>query len=159
MDIKTFLPDDILVKVDRATMSHGLESRAPFLNHKLVEFAASLPVEYKMKGMRKKHLLKETMKAALPERVIEKRKQGFSAPVSSWLDGPLKSFANDVLSDPLLGEWFDIRYIERLHMEHTKRVKDNGYKLFGLVCFGIWLRQRKDSGKLQHTAASASLVS
>ena len=159
MDIKTFLPDDILVKVDRATMSHGLESRAPFLNHKLVEFAASLPVEYKMKGMRKKHLLKETMKTSLPERVIEKRKQGFSAPVSSWLDGPLKSFADDVLSDHLLADWFDMTYIEKLRKDHGNRVRDNGYKLFGLVCFGIWLGQLKTGSRVKSVMSESSRAS
>lgn len=154
MDIKTFLPDDILVKVDRATMSHGLESRAPFLDHRLVEFAASLPLDYKMKGMRKKHLLKETMKNALPARVIDKKKQGFSAPVSSWLDGPLKSFADDVLSDALLADWFDTSYIEQLRIQHSRRIKDNGYKLFGLVCFGIWLRQLQTNSHLSRAEMS-----
>ncbi len=152
IDMKTFLPDDILVKVDRATMAHGLESRAPFLDHRLIEFAASLPVNYKLKGLRKKHILKESQKHRLPMEIIEKRKQGFSAPVASWLDGPLKKFADDVLCDSSMSQWFDLRQIEILQMQHRRKEKDNGHKLFGLLCFGLWLDSLKGSAKIANAA-------
>jgi asparagine synthase (glutamine-hydrolysing) len=145
VDMKSYLPDDILVKVDRATMAHGLESRAPFLNHELVEFAASLPVDLKLKGMRKKYLLKHAQRNILPMEIIEKRKQGFGAPVAAWLEGPLRGFADDVLSDSSLYAWFDPKQVENLRLQHRRKEKDNGHKLFGLLCFGLWLQSLKES--------------
>ncbi len=95
VDIKTWLPDDILVKVDRATMAHSLESRAPFLDHRLVEFAAALPANWKMKGFNKKYILKQSQKSELPQSVLYKRKQGFNAPISPWLTGKLQALAQE----------------------------------------------------------------
>src|SRR5207249_8551208 len=85
VDLKTWLPDDVLVKVDRMTMAHSLESRAPFLDPRLVEFAASLPASWKLKGWRKKHILKRSQRRRLPARTLTRAKQGFNAPVSHWM--------------------------------------------------------------------------
>ena len=90
LDLKTWLPDDILVKVDRATMAHSLESRAPFLDRKIVEFCANLPVNYKMCGFNKKHLLKKSQKKILPKSVLQQRKKGFNAPLAKWMNAELK---------------------------------------------------------------------
>ncbi|MBM4114025.1 MAG: asparagine synthetase B, partial [Phycisphaerae bacterium] len=98
VDIKTWMCDDILVKVDRAAMAHSLESRAPFLDSSLVEFAASLPPSLKMRGRRKKHILKESQRGRIPREVLERRKKGFNAPVSSWFDGTLSGFVRDALA-------------------------------------------------------------
>jgi asparagine synthase (glutamine-hydrolysing) len=141
VDFKTWLVDDILVKVDRATMAHSLEARAPFLDHRLVEFAASLPPEWKLKGLRKKHLLKASQRCRLPRRIVERRKHGFNAPVSDWFSGGLMELARSVTSDGALGEWFDQREIDCLWQDHCGKRADNGLKLFGLTCFGLWLRQ------------------
>lgn len=140
VDIKTWLPDDILVKVDRATMAHSLESRAPFLDHRLLEFAASLPVEMRMKGFNKKYLLKKAQTIRVPEQVMNQKKQGFSSPVSMWLSGPLRQFRNDLLTDAFVGEWFNPRAVETLMQDHDAGRRDNGLKLFGLVCLVLWLR-------------------
>jgi asparagine synthase (glutamine-hydrolysing) len=141
VDIKTWLPDDILVKVDRATMAHALESRAPFLNHHLVEFAASLPIELKMKGLRKKHILKQSQRRILPQWLLDRRKKGFSAPVSHWFAGPLKQLAREALNEPALKDWFNAAEVDRLWQEHERKERDNGYRLFGLTCLAMWLKE------------------
>jgi asparagine synthase (glutamine-hydrolysing) len=141
VDIKTWLPDDILVKVDRATMAHSLEARAPLLDHRLIEFAASLPPEWKLKGLRKKHLLKESLRSRLPGWVLDRRKEGFNSPMTKWLAGPLRPLARDALHSAVLHEWVRPDAIERLWREQDARIRDNGLKLFGLVCFSLWLNQ------------------
>ena len=93
--MKTWLPDAIMVKVDRATMASSLESRAPYLDHRLVEFAASLPIEWKLKGFNKKYILKRALAARLPDALLKRKKRGFNAPVSHWMVGPLKSLLMD----------------------------------------------------------------
>lgn len=139
VDMKTWLVDDILVKVDRATMAHSLESRAPFLDHRVVEFAAALPVDLKLRGLRKKYLLKLSQRRRLPDWVLRRRKQGFNAPVSKWLAGPLRSLARDCLNSAGMREWFRPVVIERLWQEQDRGQRDNGLKLFGLLCFSLWL--------------------
>ena len=141
VDIKTWLVDDILVKVDRATMAHSLEARAPFLDHRLVELAASLPPEWKLKGMRKKHLLKDSQRRHLPPAVVNRRKHGFNTPVSEWFQSGLADLARAATHDEALGRWFDRRAIDELWRAHSTRSEDNGLKLFGLACLGLWLRQ------------------
>ena len=139
VDMKTYLPEDILVKVDRATMAHALESRAPFLDHRLVEFCAGLPVELKMRGWRKKHLLKQSQKGRLPAATLDRPKRGFSAPVAHWLANALKERARSVTLAGPLAEWVEPRAVESLWAEHLARQRDNGLKLFGLTCLGLWL--------------------
>jgi asparagine synthase (glutamine-hydrolysing) len=141
VDTKTWLPDDILVKVDRATMAHSLESRAPLLDHRLMEFAASLPIDLKLKGLRKKHLLKQSQQGHLPLDVIDRSKKGFNAPVSHWLKGDLAELAHAATTSAEMKEWFDDKVIEGLWKEHQTGRSDNGLKLFGLTCLGLWLTQ------------------
>jgi asparagine synthase (glutamine-hydrolysing) len=139
VDIKTWLVDDILHKVDRASMAHSLEARPPFLDHRLVEFAAQLPVAWKVRGLRKKHLLKRSQEAYLPATTINERKQGFNAPVSHWIRGPLRELARQAtLEGPVL-DWLDLAKIESLWRDHDEGRRDNGLKLFGIACLGLWL--------------------
>jgi asparagine synthase (glutamine-hydrolysing) len=138
VDIKTWLADDILVKVDQATMAHALEARPPFLDHRVVELAASLPPELKMKGFRQKYLLKRSQAAHLPAALLERKKQGFNAPVSSWLEGPLHELGRSATETPRMKEWFDPAAVERLWTEHRARKRDWGLALFGLTCLGLW---------------------
>lgn len=141
VDIKTWLADDILVKVDRSTMAHSLESRAPLLDHRLVEMAAALPPEWKLKGLKKKYLLRQSQRGRLPDRVLDGTKRGFNAPVSHWLSGPLQRFGRDTLNSARLHEWVRPAAIDELWGEHLARRRDHGLKLFGLICFGLWLDQ------------------
>ncbi len=140
VDLKTWLPNDILVKVDRMTMAHSLEARAPFLDHRLIEFAASLPVSAKLRGLRKKHLLKKSQEGRLPRDVLARRKLGFNAPVSPWLLGPLREFARDTLVDRQMDTWFRRRAVDKLWDDHEGRRRDNGMRLMNLLCFALWLR-------------------
>ena len=143
MDIKTWLVDDVLVKVDRMTMAHGLEARAPFLDHEFIEFAASLAPDLKVRGRTTKYLLKRSQARRLPENLIHRRKQGFNAPVSHWFAGPLQALGRAATSARVLGEWFDPATIERWWTEHTARQRDHGFRLFGLTCLGLWLEQQR----------------
>jgi len=139
VDIKTWLADDILVKVDRMTMAHSLESRAPLLDHRLMEFAASLDPSLKIRGRTTKYLLKKSQQARLPRAIVHRRKQGFNAPVAHWFNGPLKDLGRAATSPGVLGEWFNPAAIDRLWEEHAAGRRDNGFKLFGLTCLGLWL--------------------
>lgn len=142
VDFKTWLADDILVKVDRATMAHSLECRAPFLDHRLVEFAASLPAEWKMKQFEKKYMLKLALRRRLPKWVANRPKRGFNAPVSSWFSGPALDLVQELLAEPRLGEWFLSEEVARLLKEHTRKDRDNGAKLLGLAAFSLWLQNQ-----------------
>jgi len=134
VDIKTWLPDDILVKVDRATMAHSLESRAPFLDHRLMEFAAGLPVDWKLK----KYLLKQSQRGRLPPAVLKRPKKGFNAPVSHWFAGPLRELGRAVTLESGTRDWFDRAVVTALWEEHETGRRDNGLKLFALTCLGLW---------------------
>ena len=143
VDTKTWLVDDILVKVDRTSMAHSLECRAPFLDHRIVQFAAGLPVEWKLRGFQKKYLLKKSQENKLPSEVLYKAKKGFSAPVGHWLKGDLKTLAQEVLSDSVLTSWCHKGELENLWRHHMGGKADNSYKIFGLMCLGLWLKEWK----------------
>lgn len=140
-DIKTWLADDILVKVDRMTMAHGLEARAPMLDHEFVEFAASLAPDLKVRGATTKYLLKRSQEGRVPASLVHRRKQGFNAPVSHWFAGPLQELGRAATAPRVLGEWLEPAAVERLWDEHSARRADHGFKLFGLVCLGLWMQQ------------------
>jgi asparagine synthase (glutamine-hydrolysing) len=139
VDIKTWLPDDILVKVDQATMAHGLEARPPFLDHRLVEFAAALPVSWKLKGGTQKRLLRHSQARHLPGEILRRRKKGFNAPVSHWFAGPLEDLGRAVTLSARMREWYDTDAIESLWTAHRARRQDFGLALFGLTCLGLWM--------------------
>jgi asparagine synthase (glutamine-hydrolysing) len=139
VDLKTWLADDILVKVDRATMAHGLESRAPFLDHRVVEFAASLPPEMRMGLWRQKRVLRESQRGRLPARVLGYPKRGFNAPFSLWATDELAGWMRSRLGSAELARWVEPGFVRELLDAHLAGRQDNGYKLFGLLCLGLWL--------------------
>jgi asparagine synthase (glutamine-hydrolysing) len=115
-DQRYFLPDDILNKADRMSMAHSLEVRPPFLDHRIVEFAASLPASLKIRGSRQKVLLKELMRDKLPASVLRRKKVGFDIPAHDWLRGCLRPFMQEVLMERCVrvhGELFRRDVIER----------------------------------------------
>lgn len=140
VDIKTWLVDDILVKADRTSMAHSLEVRCPLLDHRVVEFAARLPADMKLRGFRKKHLLKVSQESRVPDWVLQRPKQGFNAPVSQWVLGPLRQLCGDTLHSEHMDAWFERGAVARLREDHERRVRDNGLKLFGLLTLGLFLR-------------------
>lgn len=159
VDIKTWLVDDVLVKVDRASMAHSLEVRCPLLDHRIVEFAARLPADSKLRGFRKKYLLKRSQAQRLPVWVLNRRKRGFNAPISRWLRGPLRELGEDVLSSEPIGEWFERDSIRRLWQQHQQLERDNGLKLFGLVTLGLFLAQPIGVAAADQRAPDAASVS
>jgi len=140
VDIKTYLVDDICAKVDRASMASSLEVRSPFLDHKLVEFAAAIPWQFKLRGRIGKYILKETVKHVLPEEVVHRRKMGFSIPVRQWLRRELSTFCREHLES--LGrrrpELFDAGFMRRLHSEHDSGLRDHSTVLWSLLAFELW---------------------
>ena len=140
MYMRTHLMDKVMVKVDRASMAHALEVRAPFLDYHLVDFVNTLPYQFKVKGLTTKYILKQLMKNLLPESVISKPKRGFNIPLSSWLRTDLKYFCDAVISKEKIDALgvFNYPYIEKIKAEHFKGVKNNSRKLWTLLVLCLW---------------------
>jgi len=140
VDTRLYLPADMLMKVDRMTMAHGLEARVPFLDHVLVELAARVPSSIKFKRRRQKHILKRALADVLPDAVLRRRKAGFNVPVNAWLAGPLADHARTVLSPDRVraAGCFRPDAVARLFDEHARRARDNSFILWGLMCFQLW---------------------
>jgi asparagine synthase (glutamine-hydrolysing) len=142
-DQRYFLPDDILTKTDRMSMAHSLEVRPPFLDHRIVEFAASLPAALKIRGSRQKVILKELMRDKLPPSVLQRKKIGFDIPVHDWLRGPLRSMMQEVLMDGASRHsgLFRRDAIETQIRDHLERRVNVGYHLWGLMILFFWTRK------------------
>lgn len=138
---RTYLQDDILVKVDRASMFNALEVRAPFLDTRVVEFLSSLPRSYKIKGFSGKHLLKEMMRDKIPNEIIDRPKKGFGIPVSLWLREELKPLMLDMLSSERLKKQgiFDAAYVHTLIREHLSKKQNHRKLLWNLLVFQLWM--------------------
>lgn len=137
-DIKTYLPDDLLVKVDVATMANSLEGRSPLLDHKLVEFAASLPPQWKLQGQQTKIIFRRAVADLLPDAVRKKPKQGFAVPIPEWMRGELGSYAEqELLSESEVLGRLDKGRIRRL-LELHRRGKPYGYRLWNLLMLREW---------------------
>jgi asparagine synthase (glutamine-hydrolysing) len=142
-DQSYYLPDDILQKVDRMSMAHSLEVRPPFLDHRIVEFAASLPEHFKIKGNQQKVILKHLMKGKLPASVLQRPKTGLDIPTHDWLRGPLRALLLDTLSPEAIEETklFRRGSIESLIQQHMSRRANLGYHLWGLLILFLWIKQ------------------
>jgi asparagine synthase (glutamine-hydrolysing) len=139
----TYLPYDLLIKMDIASMAYGLEARSPLLDHELVEFCAALPAKYKVINNQGKFLLKSLASKIVPKEVIYRPKQGFSVPISAWLKGDLKSFMLTVLNDKnkLLEQYFKIDTIHKVVSEHLAGQVDHGFRIWALIVFCVWHEQ------------------
>ena len=146
VDMKTYLSDDILVKVDRMSMAHSLEVRAPLLDHKLIEFTATLPSSLKLKRHTTKYLLKQVMKKYLPTEVLTRRKHGFTMPLQQWLSGPLREMVEDCFFSPLASQrgLFNQRFTREIWSEHRSEKEDHSHQLWMLLMFELWHRQYLD---------------
>ena len=139
-DLMTYLPDDILVKVDRMSMRHGLEVRCPFLDHRLVEFATSLPWDCKIYSGKQKYLLKTCYHEQLPKTILKGRKHGFAVPLGRWFRENLhQAFQELVLNNNHLETILDQQVIAGLWQQHQKGYVDHGFKLWSLYVFARWL--------------------
>ena len=142
-DIMTYLPNDLLVKVDIATMAVSLEARSPFLDHHVIEFAASLPERLKLRGLTTKYLLKRVLKKLLPAENLSRRKMGFGVPIGLWFRGKLQPFLREtVLSEKALNRGlFKTSTVERLVEQHTSGERDYAHQLWTLLMLELWFRR------------------
>ena len=145
-DMETYLPDDELRKADRLSMWHSLEVRVPFLDHKLVEFVATIPSHLKLKGWEKKHILIKSLEGILPDSILRRRKQGFSIPLGAWLRGPLRELLRTNLSGNALRDLglFNLQTVERMLNDHDRGAKNYETQLWTLMVFVIWHRAYVD---------------
>jgi asparagine synthase (glutamine-hydrolysing) len=148
-DAETYLPEDVLTKVDRMSMAHSLESRVPLLDNEVVSFAASLPSHFKIRDGRQKHILKEVAASLLPREILDRRKQGFGVPLGVWFRksaaGLRELFADTLLSPPSLQRgYFNVPFVRRLVNEHLNGTRDHTLRLWLLVVFERWHRQYVD---------------
>lgn len=142
IDSLSYLPGDILVKVDRAAMSNSLETRAPFLNHKLIEAAAMLPLEAKIKSGRGKIILRDILYKYVPKKLIERPKNGFAVPIGDWIRDPLRDWAEDLLSDNSLNDHglLNTTKIRSLWAEHLTGKRDGTEKIWSVLMFQSWIK-------------------
>ncbi len=147
LDYKTYLPGDILTKVDRASMAHSLEVRTPFLDYEFVEWAARLPAGVKLKGSEGKHVLKEALRPLLPEQVLFRKKMGFGVPLDMWFRGSLRNHIGDVVKGERLADCglFDADVLKRVVNEHHSGLRDHSAILWSLLMFDGFLRQTAQS--------------
>ncbi len=145
VDQKYYLPDNILYKVDRMSSAHSLEARPPMLDHRIVEFAASLPEKFKMQGTQQKVILKELMKGKLPPSILNRAKKGFDIPTHDWFRGFLRPLLMDTLTPEAMGEAgiVDFHVTHSLIRDHMDRRINAGYQLWGLVTLFLWLKKWK----------------
>ncbi len=146
IDLQSYLPDDILVKLDRMAMAASLEGRSPFLQTDLVEFALSLPEAYRVRGGRGKHLLREVAGKWLPPRAISKPKQGFAIPLADWLRGPLAELAADTFASHAFRTrgLVDPATADTLLDDHTRQRIDRGEPLWQVLCLELWAQRFLD---------------
>jgi asparagine synthase (glutamine-hydrolysing) len=152
VDVKTYLVDDIMTKVDKMSMAVSLESREPLLDHKLLEFAAGIPSSLKLKNGRSKYLLRRLLERRIPKSIVDRPKHGFEAPIGRWLRGPLAPMVHELLTDGRLRDRgiFDDRTVARLWCEHRDGTADHRHRLWSLVMLELWFRQFVD-----HSAAAS----
>ena len=145
-DIHTYLPLDILTKVDRATMAHSLEARPPLLDHRLAEFAATIPAQYRLRGGTTKYLFKQAMRGVLPDAIIDRPKHGFAVPIAKWLRSDLAGFARALLlsDDCRQRGIFDAAHVERL-LTLNARGRDLDLQLWTMMSFELWCQRFLDA--------------
>jgi asparagine synthase (glutamine-hydrolysing) len=158
-DLAAYLPQDILTKVDRMTMAHSIEARPPLIDHRLVEFAATVPARYRLHNGRTKHLFKQAMRGVLPDHIIDRPKHGFAVPLAQWLRNDLATFARDILLSPTARErgLFDLRHVERL-LQLNDRGRNLDLQLWTILSLELWCRRFLDRpSQAQADAPSKSM--
>jgi asparagine synthase (glutamine-hydrolysing) len=158
-DAETYLPEDVLTKVDRMSMAHSIESRVPLLDNDVIRFASSLPASLKIKNGRRKHILKEVAATLLPKEIIDRRKQGFGVPIGVWFrrnpaeagshnggsKGLRELFADTLLSPRTMQRgYFQPAFVRQLVNEHLAGTRDHTLRLWQLVVFERWHRRYAD---------------
>ena len=144
-DAVSYLPGDILCKVDRASMAVGLETRVPYLDHRVAELAARIPLHMKVRGGRGKHILRELLYRQVPRELFDRPKVGFAVPVGEWIKGPLRPWVEDLLEPSrMAGDgWFDPAIVQRRWQDHLSGRRDSTQALWAVLMFQSWLREQR----------------
>lgn len=140
LDINFYMAEDILTKVDRASMAVSLEVRAPFLDPRIAQFAASIPLEYKLKGSKGKYILKKAVENLLPKEILQRPKKGFGIPIAEWLKGRLNPLMHEMLDAKRLKDQglFDENFVQKLIKEHESNTASHHKQLWTLLVFQLW---------------------
>jgi asparagine synthase (glutamine-hydrolysing) len=159
-DQSYYLPDDILVKSDRISMAHSVEVRPPFLDHRIIEFAASIPTELKIRGDRQKYVLKELMAPKLKSSITQRKKVGFDIPTHEWFRGPLRSLLMETLdyAQAEHADLFNFDAIDSLTKSHMNRRVNVGYHLWGLMTLFLWMKRWNVQSAPVHQSSSQALM-
>ena len=146
IDGKTYLPGDILTKVDRMSMATSLEVRVPLLDHKLIEFVTKVPASLKLAGTETKHLLKRVAKDLIPSEILDRPKQGFGIPLEQWINHQLRDQIRETLREPRTRQrgYVNSKYVDLILDEHHKGRRDHSFALWGLLILELWHRQYID---------------
>ena len=146
LDSKTYLPGDILTKVDRMSMAASLEARVPLLDHKLIDFVTKIPPELKLKGLETKYIFKKAMEGIVPHEILYREKQGFGVPINEWINSNLRERIHHELQENRTLErgYFEAKYIKTLLDEHSSNRRDNSYQLWILWMLELWHRRFVD---------------
>lgn len=150
MDLMAYLPDDILVKVDRMSMACSLETRAPLLDHKVVEFMAQIPKKQKFTLTKSKRLLRAVAARYLPDSILRRPKQGFAIPLAGWLQRDLRGWMEDLLLSPVFyrrGIFREAR-VRRMIDDHTRGRRDYSQQLWALMMLELWFQQGTCTGEV-----------
>ena len=149
LDVHSYLVDNNLQKVDRASMLNSLEVRVPLIDYKVAEFALSVSSEFKIRGKIKKYLLRKLAEKLFPEEIFKQKKKGFSIPVAKWLRGDMKQFSRDLLFDGKLKQRgiFNMNFIEKVWKRHQSEAEDMSSQLWALNTFELWSRSWLDGGR------------
>lgn len=163
LDSKTYVPGDILTKVDRMSMAVSLEARAPLLDHKLIDFVTGVRASLKLAGLETKHLLKEAVRDLIPTEILHRPKQGFGVPIEEWINQQLRTRIRDTLSDARTRQrgYTNSDYLDVLLDEHERGRRDHSMGPWSLLMFELWHRRFVDGGssnrgfKAEHEAVLA----
>ncbi len=159
-DVEMYLPDDLLVKMDIATMIHSLEARSPFLDHQFAEFVARLPVHYKLRGRSRKYILKKALHKHLPRRILERGKYGFGAPVGRWFKSEIRDIAGETLTDPhtLSRGILSPKGVAWLLDTHASGKINHGYRIWQLLMLELWFRTYIDRPRSELTGPAVNIL-
>jgi asparagine synthase (glutamine-hydrolysing) len=140
VDSTTYLPGDLMAKSDRMSMAHGLEVRSPFLDHHLMEFASTIPGNYAYSGKAGKQILKQAYSDLIPSEIVNRKKAGFTVPMSEWINGPLRGITQDLLTSEgaEVHKVVNSEFIQQMIKEHADHRSNHAVRLWNLICLETW---------------------